>query len=263
MSDGGISGAPAAGYGGDAHGTGSQPGYADNGGLHAQPDQQGMTEEQARDVLNGLVDERLTQQFDTTGLDRLHERMEQMSTQQRSMLEQLAAAGYDISDLTSDETPDGDVLDELDTVLTDAVDRRLDAAEAEDEAEILVAARDVDFDDLRDRLPMLQDDATAQSIVSRACELCAQWGQPELMDTPDFVTVVEQVAMASYADPSVANPTPPQSPAPGNGTGYQGGNNVQLEAAAGAAQHERTASRPPDDQQRFMNYVAASQSGRI
>lgn len=275
MSDGGIS----AGYGDHATGTTAShhEGQADTSALHAEAQAQGMTEDQARDVLNSMVDERLDHRFSSPdGLDRLYARMEEMSRQAHSQVanagvpgaedgyEDDYGTGYEYGD---EDAGDGDVLDELDQVLSDAVDRRLDATEAAQEAETLVTERDAGFEELRDRLPMLQDGDAAQAIINRAIDLCEGWGREDMVGTPELVRVIEMVALASLSEPGLlAAPAPRQTPQtaqmpPGMYAGPQPG--VQLESAAGAGGSNYRAQRSPSEQERFMAYVEATQSERV
>lgn len=239
MSDGGISGQGAIGTGAPHH-----EGRADAASYAATPEpgpseNGGLTEDQAREVLTGLVDEHLSRH---DGLERISARMEEFAQQQRQWADSLAQQGFLADEYgDSDEPYEPDVLDELDQVLTDAVDRRLDAAEDAEEAELLLATRDLDYDDLRERMPMLQNDQTAAAVLDRAVALIHEWGAPELISSPEFVQVIEQVALASYAAPSLLQQRQSAAAPRGNGNGNPGlyaQGHVHLEAAQGASARE-------------------------
>jgi hypothetical protein len=72
-----------------------------------------------------------------------------------------------------------------------------------------VAVREVDFDEPREQMPMLQDDATAQAIVNRAVDLCVGWGREDMVDIPELVRVIEMVALASLYKPGLPQPARP------------------------------------------------------
>src|SRR3954454_14439675 len=269
MSDGGIS----AGYGEHATGTtGSHhDGHADTAGLHQDvaPFPEGEAPESYADP-SGAQPE---------GLDRLYARMEEVSQQQQQWIEALANAGVPMEEDYEDDYGDGyedeygeepadgeDVLDDLDQVLSDAVTRRMDAAEQAEEAEALIAERDVDFEDLREQLPMLQDGRAAQAIVDRACNLCVSWGRPDMIQSPELVKVIQMVALASLSEPGLLAPPVPRQVAqtPGAPQGlYQSPPAVQLESAAGAGGASQRAHRPPTDQEQFMAYVQDTQKERV
>lgn len=248
MSDGGISNAPAQGANAAPDG-------------ETQYDASGnMTEAGARAVLTGLVDERLNTRFaEPEGLGRIHERMDEISQQQRQFMDSLSEQGlYPEAESESDDEYEPDFLDALDQDIQASVDRRFDAQEAAEEAELMEAERDYDFEALRERLPLLQNDQTALEIVHRAADLCHAWDQPELIGTPDFVTVIEQVALASYADPGLLGQVAAAHPAPDNGAASV--RPVVLESAAGAG---RPQDRPRTEQDRFIDYIQATQKERI
>jgi hypothetical protein len=240
MSDGGIS----ADYG---------DGATDAAPVSDAPQDAAMTDEQAREVIASVVDEQLGAHLGGDGgLERIYARMGEVGDHTAAQAQQWAGR-YEDEQLgePDDDGDDQDALDMFEQVLTSAVDRRLDAADEVEDSELAVAARDLDFDDLRDQYPILQDEDNAQAVIGRAIELVNSWGRIDLVHMPEFVDIIEQVVLASYANPAILGPSEqPQAqhaPAQNGDPGLYG--RVQLEPGGGGAGVQARAARQqrPDD----------------
>lgn len=147
----------------------------------------------------------------------------------------LAALGLSPEDFVGLDAADaelGDELDQLDALyennpdIFDLIDRsvqsRVAAAEARRDAETALEDREDAFEDLRERLPLLQHEPTARRIVARAQELAGGW-DPNLIERPEFVHLIELVALASIAQRATAEQDAQQAAQ----------RQIQIESAAG------------------------------
>jgi hypothetical protein len=160
------------------------------------------------------------------GLDRIYERMEEMSVQQRQMAEQLGQVAEvaappeeepEFYDETGELTEDG-----VRAVVDDYVREQVDARLAPREAQALVEQRDDEWEGLKESTPELADPKYAQEVIAHAVAW-ANAHNPDLIDRPEFVDVIEWVHKVRKYDESAAAQTP-------------AGRGVVLESAAGAAQ---------------------------
>jgi hypothetical protein len=158
------------------------------------------------------------------GLDRIYERMEEMSAQQRQMAEQfseLAAPPEEEAPEFYDET--GELTEDgVRAVVDDYVQQQVDARLAPREAQALTDKRDDEWEALKESTPELDDPKYAQEVIAQAVAW-ANAHNPDLIDRPEFVDVIEWVHKVRKYDESAAAQTP-------------AGRGVVLESAAGAAQ---------------------------
>jgi hypothetical protein len=157
------------------------------------------------------------------GLDRIYERMDEMSAQQRQMAQQFTELATppeeepEIYDDTGELTEDG-----VRAVVDDYVREQVEARLAPREAQALVSERDEEWDALKESTPELADPKYAQEVIADAVAW-ANAHNPDLIDRPEFVDVIEWVHKVRKYDESAAAQTP-------------AGRGVVLESAAGAAQ---------------------------
>lgn len=204
------------------------------------------------------------------GLDRIHARMDEMTAQQQAIVEALQAPGFDYPDGDDEyggrgDDEDGPTVEELAAelgvepedilavseaqdshiidVIRGAVDRHLSAREQAEDAEEALEDRDLDFEELRDSLPILQDEQACRAIVNRAVALAENW-DPRIIDTPAMVGLIELVAKAAIGDRMVGSEQPAGIP------------RVHLESAQGAAQPP---AQPTGDEYWGSRIVAAAQ----
>lgn len=158
-------------------------------------------------------------------LSRLYERMDQMTAQQQAMAEQFGQAFApeeepepDYYDETGDLTEDG-----IRSVVSSFVDERLQAALEPRERAAQIDARDGEWEALKSSYPDLNDRDTANAVIGDAMRW-AQAHNPDLIDRPEFVDVIEWVYRARMYDESAAAQQQAQP------------NRVVLEGASGAGQ---------------------------
>lgn len=158
--------------------------------------------------------------------DRIYERMDQMSAQQQAMADQLGGLFEPLEDEPEPEYFDDAgqyTEDGVRAVIADYVDERLNAALAPREQAELVERRDDDWEALKASYPDLEDRDTATQAIADAMKW-AQAHNPDLIDRPEFVDVIEWVYVAQkYGEHAAAQ----QQSQP---------NRVVLESASGAAQ---------------------------
>jgi hypothetical protein len=149
--------------------------------------------------------------------------MEEMAAQQRQMGEQLGQFAEepeeepDFYDETGELTEDG-----VRAVVDDYVREQVDARLAPREAQALTERRDDEWEALKESTPELADAKYAQEVIAHAVAW-ANAHNPDLIDRPEFVDVIEWVHKVRKYDESAAAQTP-------------AGRGVVLESAAGAAQ---------------------------
>lgn len=154
-------------------------------------------------------------------LDPIMQRMDELgeTTAQLAQALELGYSGYDDdeygddADLSDDESADleaelGDELDEIDAEALDGdegdgIERLAEALQSrfssrEDQRNAFEDREDA-FEELRESLPLLQDEQTARRIVGRARDLAMNW-DPRLIESPQFVNLVELVALAGVAE---------------------------------------------------------------
>jgi hypothetical protein len=188
--------------------------------------------------------------------NRLYERMDQMSAQQQMLVDALSYApdeDLDYEGMSSQELaealglspeelaqaeaegdfdPDVDDWEDVShlepyiqargqqdilNLVESSVDRRLAEVDAQQDVEI----RDVDFDTLRDQMPILQDEQTARAVIDQALQIASAW-DPGVIETPQFVGLIELIAKSHIADRAINGERPAQPP------------QVQLESAHGS-----------------------------
>ena len=87
-----------------------------------------------------------------------------------------------------------------DDYIVDRIAGEIDARRlADEDARAAFLDREDMFDALRAELPVLQDEQTAANVVHQARALAEQWGEPELIDRPEFVDLIRLVALAQVA----------------------------------------------------------------
>jgi hypothetical protein len=157
------------------------------------------------------------------GLDRIYERMEEMTAQQRQMAEQFAelvAPPEEEPELYDDS---GELTEEgAWAALQEAVSQQVDQRLAPLQAQALETERNQAWEDLKDDVPELGDAKYAREVIDQAVAW-ANAHNPDLIDRPEFVDVVEWIHKVRKYDESAAAQTP-------------AGRGVVLESAAGAAQ---------------------------
>ena len=137
------------------------------------------------------------------GLDRLYERMDEMASQQRNLLEgfqQLTTPPEEEPDESLYYTDEGDLTEDgARAVIADLVREQVEGALAPREAARLLSERDDAYEALRDEYPELQDDKIAQPILREAIAW-AQSVDPRIIERPEFVDVIERAYKASRWD---------------------------------------------------------------
>jgi hypothetical protein len=123
----------------------------------------------------------------------------------------------EIYDETGELTEDG-----VRAVVDDYVREQVEARLAPREAQALVTERDEEWDALKESTPELADPKYAQEVIAQAVAW-ANAHNPDLIDRPEFVDVIEWVHKVRKYDESAAAQTP-------------AGPGVVLESAQGAAQ---------------------------
>jgi hypothetical protein len=158
------------------------------------------------------------------GLERIYERMDQMSAQQRQLADQLAPL-FEEPEPEPEYYDDGGELTEdgVRAVVSDYVREQIDAQLAPRERQARAAQREDEWDALKESFPDLQDPKVAKPLVDRAMAW-AQSHNPELIDGPGIVDVIEWMYAKSKYDTTAAQQTSAGE-----------GRHVVLESAAGAA----------------------------
>jgi hypothetical protein len=163
--------------------------------------------------------------------DRIYERMDEMSAQQRQIAEQLGQVHE--RSAPPEEEPEyydegGELTEDgVRAVVDQYVNEQIEARLAPAEAQRLSDQRDEEWEALKADVPELADPKYAQDVIAKAVAW-ANSHNPDLIDRPEFIDVVEWVHKVQKYDESAAAQTPAQ---PG----------VVLESAAGAAQPSKGA----------------------
>lgn len=153
--------------------------------------------------------------------DRLFSRMDEMSTQQRQMAEQMASV---LNPPEVEEEPEyyddsGAMTEEgAQALIRDLVNAQVSEALKPQEAARLVRERDDAYEDLKDSYPELADEKIGGQVLQAAIGW-AQRHNPDLIDRPEFVDLIEWVYKAEFRTE--------QAPA------IEQARRVELESAAG------------------------------
>ena len=150
------------------------------------------------------------------GLDRIHDRMEEMAANQQALAEAINQNYYaDDEDYDDDEDEEPVEFEDENGQLTEDGARALIAdMVAEQVADQLsprdyanqIAERDESFDDLRDEIPELQDDRIAGAVLSRALDWASNV-DPGIVDRPEFVDLIEATYKAMKYDEGPSEPS--------------------------------------------------------
>ena len=160
----------------------------------------------------------------------IEERMNELRDQNVALAEHIASLTggqeeeedeFDLYDDDGDLTPEA-AQAIIDQRVTEAVNSRW----SEQQATEALNLRDVAFDELRDRVPALQDDKVATHLVTEVAAELRDAGYEAIVETPLFVDLIEQRHKATQFDERAASEQPPQR-------------GVVLESGAGAAPQQR------------------------
>jgi hypothetical protein len=128
------------------------------------------------------------------GLDRIYSRMDEMAATQRQMVESMTALMQPEEEEEDESlfyTDEGDLTEEgARAVLADMVRSEIDQAMAPREKARLVGQRDEAFEGLIEQYPELQEQAVSDRVLGAAVRW-AQQVNPEIIDRPEFVDVIE------------------------------------------------------------------------
>jgi hypothetical protein len=164
--------------------------------------------------------------------DRLFSRMDEMSTQQREMASQMSALlnppEEEIEPEYYDET--GEMTEEgAQALIRGLVSEQVKEALAPHEKARLVRQRDDAYEDLKEEYPELADEKIGGQVL-QASIAWANKHNPDLIDKPEFVDLIEWVYKAEFRTPEA-----PEAEA---------GRRVELESAGGAG--GRTQRKTPE-----------------
>lgn len=128
------------------------------------------------------------------GLDRIYSRMDEMAMTQKQLAESvtaLMAPPEEEEDESLYYTDEGDLTEEgARAVLADMVRSEIEATMAPREKARLVGQRDEAYEGLLEQYPELQDAAVSERVLGAAVRW-AQSANPEIIERPEFVDVVE------------------------------------------------------------------------
>lgn len=125
------------------------------------------------------------------GLDRIYERMDQLAAQQQEIATQFGTVFAPPEEEMEYYDDDGEMTEEgVRAVVSDYVREQVDAQLAPREAQALIVARDDEWEALKESYPELEDRAVAQGVIAEAVRW-AQTHNPDLIDRPEFVDVIE------------------------------------------------------------------------
>jgi hypothetical protein len=184
--------------------------------------------------------------------DRLNARLDEFAQQQQSQYEQLLSrfeqpeAEYDDDPYPLSEEDDGYEDQEAQRILDQMVNERVQQALTPYQKQQNIDRRDTAYERMVDQFPQMQDKDFASDIVQKAAEF-AQQINPEFVDSPGFVDLIETFYKAHVADSRAQQETP-----------AGGRRDVQLESGGGAA----PADRDEDMEDRIIK-AAQSASPRI
>ena len=157
------------------------------------------------------------------GFDRIFERMDEMSSQQQQLVEQMSQVLAPPEEEPEFYDEGGELTDEgVRSILTDFVRDELDTRLSERDRRTAVEQRDLDWEDLLEDVPELKDPKYSKEIIDWAADLVGR--DERFIDSPRFVELIKLVHAQRKLDEHVAA----QAPAEGRG--------VVLESASGAAQ---------------------------
>lgn len=166
--------------------------------------------------------------------DRLYSRMDEMATQQQQIAAQMAALTeppeeYEDESLYYDD--DGGLTEEgAQAAIRELVNTQVQEALAPREKAALISRRDEDYEDLKDRYPELADEKVGGQVLAAAIGW-AQRHNPDLIDKPEFVDLIEWVYKSDFRTPEA--PEQEQQ------------RRVELESASGAGSRGR--AKPETD----------------
>jgi hypothetical protein len=182
------------------------------------------------------------------GLERIFARMDEMSTQQRQIADELTQ----LRQPPEEEEPEVDFYDEQGgltedgarALIADLVREQVEGQLAPREQARMVETRDDAFEALKEEYPDLQDEKVAKPILDRAVRWAMSVDE-KLIERPEFVDVIEQFYKAAKFEELRAQQEAEQ-PRP-----------VVLEGAGGAARTTR-GPQEPDWQKRVIDAANAS-----
>jgi hypothetical protein len=135
--------------------------------------------------------------------DRLYSRMDQMATQQQEMASQMSAL---LTPEEQEEEPyyyddEGEITEEgAQALIRDLVSTQVQQALAPHESARLVRQRDDAYEDLKEQYPELADEKVGGSVLQAAIGW-ANKHNPDLIDKPEFVDLIEWVYKAEFRTP--------------------------------------------------------------
>jgi hypothetical protein len=180
------------------------------------------------------------------GLDRLYARMEEMTAQQRQVVDsltQLQQPPEDEPEVDFYDDEGGLTEDGARAMIADLVHEQVETQLAPREQARMVEMRDDAFEALKDEYPDLQDAKVAQPILERAIRW-AMGVDERIIERPEFVDVIEQFYKADQFE-SMRAQQQAEQPRP-----------VVLEGAGGAGRTTR-GPQEPDWQQRVIEAAKA------
>jgi hypothetical protein len=135
--------------------------------------------------------------------DRLFTHMDQMATRQQQMADQLAAIANppeveeepDFYDDTGELTEEG-----AQALIQDLVSQQVQEALAPREKAQLIRDRDEAYEDLKDTYPELADEKVGAQVLQAAIGWANQHN-PDLIDKPEFVDLIEWVYKSDFRTP--------------------------------------------------------------
>lgn len=187
--------------------------------------------------------------------DRLNARLDEFAQQQQESYQQLLQRleaqqqpedDYDDDPYPLSEEDDGYEDQEAQRFLDQMVNDRVQQALTPLQKQQNIDRRDTAYERMVDQFPQMQDKDFASEIVQKAAEF-AQQVNPEFVDSPGFVDLIETFYKAHVADSRAQQETP-----------AGGRRDVQLESGGGAA----PADRDEDMEDRIIK-AAQSASPRI
>lgn len=128
------------------------------------------------------------------GLDRIYSRMDEMASTQKQLAETvtaLMAPPEEEEDESLYYTDEGDLTEEgARAVLADMVRSEIETAMAPREKARMVGQRDEAYESLLEQYPELQDSTVSERVLGAAVRW-AQNANPDIIERPEFVDVVE------------------------------------------------------------------------
>jgi len=135
--------------------------------------------------------------------DRLFSRMDQMATQQRQMAEQMSTMlnppEVDEEPILYDDT--GELTEEgAQQLIRDLVNTQVQEALAPREQARLIRERDELYEDLKETYPELADEKVGAEVLQAAIGWASRHN-PDLIDRPEFVDLIEWVYKSDFRTP--------------------------------------------------------------